>query len=275
MEIKTYTLEELNKGQCKFTDYGLICENLKLLNEQDVDILFVGASIQEDKRFLIPIKHNRKWGLINHLAQVVVQPIYDNINKHDLEKCTKESDLLRVSKTCYIVDYENMRTYDDTAIGVINALGRPVLPVMYRTIQISDTKDVFTVQRLRPDYKCGVLGLYNKEIIPFGQFHDISHFIKGFARIRDKNGWGIIDLKGNVIIEGGIFSTIWSPDAQYDSIVVEKNTIRYCISYEDLDILRQELLINGCITTTIDSIISYKEHLQGDFPLPGETRFTL
>lgn len=275
-EIKTHTLEELNKGQFQFTDYGLMCENLKLLKEQDVYILHVGASITEDKRLLIPIEHNRKLGLINHFAQVVVQPLYDDINVYDLNNCSTEDDLLRVTKKCNIVDYENMCTYEDMeAIGVINARGIQVLPTMYRYISINDTKNIFTVQRLKPYYGYGVRGLYNKEIIPFGKFYDISHFVKGFARAKNSKGWVIIDIQGNEIIEGGIFSNIWALDSQYNSIVVEKSSTRYTISYEDLEDLRQELLANGCITTSPDSLLSYQTHIQGDFPLIGETIFTI
>ena len=275
-EIKTHTLEDLNRGQCQFTDYGLMCENLKLLKEQDVYILHIGASIIEDKRLLIPIEHNRKLGLINHFAQVVVQPLYDDINVYDLNNCSTEDDLLRVTKKCNIVDYENMCTYEDMeAIGVINARGIQVLPIMYRYISINDTKNIFTVQRLKPYYGYGVRGLYNKEIIPFGKFYDISHFVKGFARAKNSKGWVIIDIQGNEIIEGGIFSNIWAPDSQYNSIVVEKSSTRYTLSYEDLEELRQELLANGCITTSPDSLLSYQTHIQGDFPLIGETIFTI
>jgi hypothetical protein len=271
-EIKTYSLEELREIHETCTESDLITKNLDILQELGVEILLEASSLQEDKRLLIPIEHNRKLGLINHFAQVVVQPLYDDINVYDLNNCSTEDDLLRVTKKCNIVDYENMCTYEDMeAIGVINARGIQVLPIMYRYISINDTKNIFTVQRLKPCYGYGVRGLYNKEIIPFGKFHNISSFANGFARIIQSNKYGIIDLQGNVIITEGMFDKIWSPDAKYDSIVCEQGGVRYTITFEMLKHLQKEYISKGRIDTSIEDIMEYQKHLQGDFSNGWET----
>lgn len=265
-EIKTYSLEELREIRETCTENDLIAKNLNLLQDQSIEILLEASSLQEDKRFLIPISFEGKCGLINHMAQVIAQPLYDEINEHDVNSCSSERDIIRIAKRCYIVDYANMRTYDNELVwGVVNAKGETILPIMYRSIGINDTSDVFSVQQLRPFYQYGVRGLYNKEIIPFGKFHNISSFVKGFARINYENK-AIIDLQGNVIIPEGLFENIWYPNANYDSIVCEQGGERYTITFEMLRYLQQEYLTMGHIKTSIEEIMEYQEYLQKDFP---------
>lgn len=270
-EIKTYSLEELREIRETCTENDLIAKNLDILQGQGVEILLEASSLQEDKRFLIPVKYKDKYGFINHMAQIVVQPIYDEIREHDVNSCSSERDVIRIAKRCYIVDYANMRTYDNEQVwGVVNAKGETILPIMYRSIGINDTSDVFSVQQLRPFYQYGVRGLYNKEIIPFGKFHNISSFVKGFARINYENK-AIIDLQGNVIIPEGLFDNIWYPDENFDSIVCEKGGIRYIINYEMLKLLQKEYISRGRIETSIEDIMEYHKHLQGDFSNGWET----
>ena len=264
-EIKTYTLEELQALDNNYTEVDLVVKNTNLLQEQSVEILLEAPSLQEDKRVLIPIKYKDKYGFINHMAQVIAQPIYDEFNKYDLAKASSEKSLIRVARKTYLVDYDLMCTYEDEPIwGVINATGQTVLPILYRSVDISDTNDVFSVQQIRPFYKWGVRGLYNKEIIPFGKFHNISSFVQGFARINYDNQ-AIIDLQGNVIIPEGMFEKIWNLNAKYDSIVCEKGGVRYTITFEMLRHLQQEYLTTGQIKTSIEEIMEYQEYLQKDF----------
>lgn len=271
-EIKTYSLEELREIRETCTENDLIAKNLDILQEQGVEILLEASSLQEDKRFLIPISFEGKLGLINHMAQIVVQPIYDEFNKYDLAKSSSAMSLIRVARKTYLVNYDLMCTYEDEPVwGVINAKGEKVLRILYRSVYINDTNDVFSVQQIRPFYQYGVRGLYNKELIPFGKFHRISSFANGFARIIQSDKHGIIDLQGNVIITEGMFDKIWTPDAKYDSIVCEKGGVRYTITFEMLKHLQKEYISKGRIDTSIEDIMEYHKHLQGDFSNGWET----
>lgn len=266
VDLKTYTLEELQTLNNNYTAVDLVVENINLLQEQGVEILLEASSLQEDKRYLVPIKYKEKCGFINHMAQIVVQPIYDEFNKYDLAKSSSDMSLIRVARKTYLVNYDLMCTYEDEPVwGVINAKGEKVLRILYRSVDINDTNDVFSVQQIRPFYKWGVRGLYNKELIPFGKFHNISSFVQGFARI-NYNNQAIIDLQGNVIIPEGMFETIWNLNAKYDSIVCEKGGVRYTITFEMLRHLQQEYLTTGQIKTSIEEIMEYQEYLQKDFP---------
>ena len=265
-DIKTYTLEELQTLDNNYKEVDLVVENINLLQEQGVEILLEASSLQEDKRYLVPIRYKEKCGFINHMAQVVVQPIYDKYNEYDVKSCFSDSSLIRVSKKQDVVDYLFMRVHENLLVwGVVNTKGERVIPVMYRCIDISDTNDVFSVQQLRPFYQYGVRDLYNKEIIPFGKFHNISSFVQGFARINYDNP-AIIDLQGNVIIPEGMFENIWNLKAKYDTIVCEKGGVRYTITFEMLRHLQQEYLTTGQIKTSIEEIMEYQEYLQKDFP---------
>lgn len=266
-EIKTYTLDELQTYGEHCTDNDLVVKNINLLQEQGVEISLEASSLQEDKRFLIPVKYQDKYGFINHMAQIVVQPIYDEFNKYDLAKSSSDMSLIRVARKTYLVDYDLMCTYEDEPVwGVINAKGEKVLRILYRSVDINDTNNVFSVQQIRPFYKWGVRGLYNKELIPFGKFHRISSFVNGFARIIQSNKYGIIDLQGNVIIAEGMFDKIWIPNAKYDSIVCEQGGERYTITFEMLRYLQQEYLTTGKVKTSVEEIMEYQEYLQKDFP---------
>ena len=265
-EIKTYTLEELQTLDNNYAEVDLVVKNTNLLQEQGVEILLEASSLQEDKRYLVPIKYKEKCGFINHMAQVVVQPIYDKYNEYDVKSCFSDSSLIRVAKKQDVVDYQFMRVHENQLVwGVVNTKGERVIPVMYRCIDISDTNDVFSVQQLKPFYQYGVRDLYNKEIIPFGKFHNISSFVQGFARINYDNP-AIIDLQGNVIIPEGMFENIWNLKAKYDTIVCEKGGVRYTITFEMLRHLQQEYLTTGQIKTSIEEIMEYQEYLQKDFP---------
>lgn len=271
-KIKTYTLEELQTYGEHCTDNDLVVKNINLLYEQGVEILLEASLLQEDKRFLIPVKYKDKYGFINHMAQIIVQPIYDEFNKYDLAKSSSDMSLIRVARKTYLVNYDLMCTYEDELVwGVINAKGEKVLRILYRSVDINDTNDVFSVQQIRPFYKWGVRGLYNKELIPFGKFDRISSFANGFARIIQSDKHGIIDLQGNVIITEGMFDKIWTPDAKYDSIVCEKGGVRYTITFEMLKHLQKEYISKGRIDTSIEDIMEYHKHLQGDFSNGWET----
>ena len=63
-EIKTYTLEELQTLDNNYTGGDLVVENTNLLQEQGIEILLDESSLQEDKRYLIPIKYKDKFGFI-------------------------------------------------------------------------------------------------------------------------------------------------------------------------------------------------------------------
>lgn len=109
--IKTYTLAERQALDNNYTDADLVAENINLLYEQGVEILLEATSLQEDKRVLIPIKYEDKYGFINHRAQIVVQPIYDKYNEYDVKSSSADFSLIRVAKKQDIVDYQFMRVH--------------------------------------------------------------------------------------------------------------------------------------------------------------------
>ena len=252
-EIKTYTLEELNNGKAQYTEVGLTCKNQKILSEVNAGVLIDEYILKNDRRFLIPIVVNGKVGLINHLAQIVVQPQYTFIST-----CESENDLLKVKRLCFIESEQKK----EELIGIINAQGKTIIGTKYRWIMPSDDEKHFTIQRT--DYSYGLVNLYGYEIPEFNKFLYIGQMVKQFVRVR-KDGWAVADINGNVIIKGGIFERIWDLNPIYETIVVEKAGIRYSISFELLRQLKKEFDENGKIITSVEAIMKYQSYLQGDF----------
>ena len=140
----------------------------------------------------------------------------------------------------------------DGLFGIMDANGKIILKPIYRHLSISDTKDLFTVQNR--DYEYGVIDIHEKEIVPFGKFAFICNIVHGFTRVRiAKEGWAIIDSKGNVLING--FSEIWGFNEKYDSFVVTKKGRRYTVSIEALEALRLSI-INGDGKITQESVLN-------------------
>ena len=250
-KVKTYTLEELNSGQARYTILGLKSRNLSELAEQNVGLAINEYVLQNDKRHLLPIIHNGKIGLIDHNAHVVVQPQYDYISD-----CECDYDLLIVKKSCFVLE----RSREETLWGLIDTTGRTILSTKYRCILPSDSMNYFTVQDM--SYRYGVIDKYENEIIPFGKFSPIGQMVKGFVRVGAQGGWGVSDLDGNLLFWG--IEEIWDFKKEYDTIVVKKDHVRYAISYTSLEKFRQDML-SGNKSISIDDILRYESHLQGTF----------
>lgn len=251
MQIKTFTLDELNNGQVQYTEAGLLDKNLTILKEHRASVVLNRYVLQNDARLLIPFAVDGKVGLLNHQGQVVIQPLYDEI-----DDCLSEDAYLHVRRKCFVCE----RNREENLCGLIDTTGKTILPLEYRWIIPSDTRELFSVQNM--SYHHGVINQYQKEVIPFGIFPYIGKVVRGFVRVKTKDGWGVSDLDGELIING--LEEIWDFDDKYDSIVVKKNHVRYAISYTSLEKFQQDIK-SGRGLITLEDVLEYEQHLQGKF----------
>lgn len=251
MQIKTFTLEELNNENVQYTEAALLDKNLTILKEHRASVVLNRYVLQNDTRLLIPFEVDGKIGLLNHQGHVIVQPQYDEI-----DECLLECTYLHVWRKSFVLE----RNREERLCGLIDTTGKAILPLKYRWIILSDTRELFSVQNT--SYQHGVINKYQKEVIPFGKFSYIGKIVHGFVRIRTQDGWGVSDLDGELIING--LEEIWDFDDKYDSIVVKKNHVRYAISYTSLEKFQQDIK-SGRGLITLEDVLEYEQHLQGKF----------
>lgn len=138
--------------------------------------------LENDTRFLIPYMeqdHEIHYGFVDHKGNIIIPAKYDKIFNDFLAK----DDFVRVGYR-YVVNYgtlEKPRIYNYYHCGIIDSLGKEIIPPLYDEIYFGNSKKAFVV---RKDRKYGVIDVQNKLIVPFGLYAWISPgFYRGFARV--------------------------------------------------------------------------------------------
>ena len=129
--------------------------------------------------------------------------------------------------------------------GVKNCKGDIVIPFLYK--EMYPFSCGLSMVR-NQNYEYGYINQYNQQVIPFGKYRWCdSQFVCGYARVlkydvfEEKNKWGIIDTKGNIIIP-----------LEYDKIWALKEGFLYEIkAFKEIRInlvllsLKSEVLLDG------------------------------
>lgn len=224
-------------------------------------------NLQLDQRFLVPFMvykcNDICFGFADKHGNIVIPAVYDKV----FDDFYSENDVVRVGRR-YIIDYgtkekPNQVTYFHQ--GMINSRGEEIIPIgKYNNIEYTNDRRLLIVNRNK---EFALIDIFDNIVVPFGKYDIIGHFVKGFSRVRSKgtNYYNIIDTHGHCIIPEGQFDNIWCPREQFNSIIVEKNSIRYSISYSLLEMLKKELDETGRIKTSLEDFLVYEEALQKNF----------
>ncbi len=147
--------------------------------------------------------------------------------------------------------------------GVMNAKGDLVLPANYICISpYPIDKEVY--HAVNAKYQYGLLDGNMKELVPFEykwiQFECTDELIRAMG----KGGMGLLDIEGNVILEG--FKEIWNFNEDFNDLVVKADGVRYSISRDNLQKIRQLVKHSRKPLTAkdIQDYLEYKEYLQHD-----------
>ena len=163
-------------------------------------------AIVEDTRLLIPFIQNYQIGFMNKDYRIVVDPTFDRIDGEILEPC----DVMRVARVFshgYPGSGKTVRAYTSYNWGVMDSNGQLIIDTEYMDITISDTRSLFTLHSRGHGY-C-VVNRTGKTIIPYGKYHYITGFWRGFCRVAKQEytpgclpiqKWGIVDEYGNEVI---------------------------------------------------------------------------
>lgn len=232
--------------------------------------------LARDNRYLVPFmvyEHNEiRYGFVDKDENIVIPAKYDKV----FDDFHNENDLVRVGKR-FCINYgtdEKPRNYYYFSCGLINSKGEELIPCdKYESLYFALPQKLLVAHGSRLKEKgCTLLDVNGHRLIPMGEHKEIYHFVSGFARTQEAQGWGVIDEEGNIIIPSGKFEAIWDLDAQYSHIVVQRNGILYMLPISVLKELQQELKNTGVISTSVEQYLSYKQHLQVDFSCETELR---
>jgi hypothetical protein len=129
--------------------------------------------------YLIPIVKNGKYGFVNKMAQIVVDPIYDGVKGSFFKS------------ECYVAVKKGVFW------SIIDSLGNELLPFKYKTIFPSPDSSLVTCN----DYSgWSVVNLKDLSVVvDAGKFELIEGFRFGYARVKNDGKWGIIDTQGELV----------------------------------------------------------------------------
>lgn len=118
---------------------------------------------------------------------------------------------------------------------------------------------------INDQHEYGIVDSLGNEVVPYGRYKWIQNtFVDGFTRAMGKGGMGLLDIEGNVILEG--FKEIWNFNEDFNDLVVKADGVRYSISRDNLQKIRQLVKHSRKPLTAkdIQDYLEYKEYLQHD-----------
>ena len=180
-EKKTYTPGRHDRTERE--KHQIQDANINRFNSAGIPLLLSRRLLDSIGLLLIPFVVDGKIGFINKLGETVVKPEYDTI-KGDM-RC--EDSLVAVCK--------------DNVWNVINCQGEELLKLKKKvtsTIEPGYDCPFATIQNQKESKVINVLT--NKYIVD-GGYDFIDGFRHGFARVRKKGLWGVINEQGQLVVD--------------------------------------------------------------------------
>ena len=155
--------------------------NVASLNKKEINIFLSLDLLDSIDLYLIPIVQDGKYGFINKMASIIIDPVFDEI---DGSFYTAES---------YVVVRKDKRW------SAIDSTGKELLPYIYTKIFPSPDSNLVTCC----DYDGkSVIDLKTGNVIVESGIYDIIEgFRYGFARVKNNGKWGIINSNGKLVLD--------------------------------------------------------------------------
>lgn len=166
------------------------------------------------KLTLIPFYSKNKIGFLNKEVDVVIKPIYEQIQDEFRNDCP----LVRVKIK--------------NKWGLINVKGEYILKPEYN--RISDYEA--NVYIINANYKYAVCDSSGNIIVDFGEYDFIYPPFNylGLAKVKKNKKWGIINKEGNLVLPIK-YDNIWNFQGKFrEDTIVEKDGIKKTILFKDL-----------------------------------------
>lgn len=173
--------------------------------------IFSEARVLRDLE-LYQMSRKGKWGFISSEGEIIIEPKYEFENNfsNELALVANEDYVGYVNKKGeQVIDF----IYDDggnfiqgvahvikgDSLALINKLGNKILDFKYS--EISDPKEGIVLAKKIKNNKYSYYSVLGKEIFKGQEFAFAEPFIDDFAIIGDGSNYGIINLKGEVVVE--------------------------------------------------------------------------
>ena len=155
--------------------------NIAQLERKGFKLFFPLEVLDSIDLYLIPVVLEGKYGFVNKMASIVIDPIFDEIKGAFY---TAEN---------YVVVRKGHRW------SVIDSTGKELLPYVYTKIFASPDSSLVTCC----DYDGkSIIDLKTGNILVNSGIYDIIEgFRYGFTRVKKGDNWGIINSKGEIVLE--------------------------------------------------------------------------
>lgn len=144
------------------------------------------------KQEIIEISKEGKVGLMTKDCKIIVPPTYDSICSYSIN-----------TKTIVFEKIFGHKQFEKK-VGVADFNGNILLEPKYDQITYYN-KERYVV---RLNYQYAVIGRDGKIVLDFGEYDFIDEFVKGVARVKKGNKWGLIDNRGFAFVSP-VFDEIW------------------------------------------------------------------
>lgn len=153
--------------------------NIQKLQKMNAFIPINETALQNERCQLIPVLINNKIGFINHNAEIIVKPQFDEI----------KGEFLSQNSTVCVSQQKKW--------GVIDILGNFIISLSYSHIIPGIGCQLYSVEK---NYKHAILDNKENIVVDFGTFQWIDGFDEGFARVIKGEKWGLIDVNGELVL---------------------------------------------------------------------------
>lgn len=227
IDPRTFCVYRLTNGKVTITRCnGKVMSNLQKrihdFRKRSVGILITEPTLCTYGMHLLPIIDNGKIGFINHEAEIMIEPIYDDF------------------KGIFIDEYDRICVKQKSKWGIINSQGHLICGMEYDHIipgVVNYRQDVlyrnysFSVNK---NYQWAVIDDSGSLMVNFGTFDFIDGYDHGLARVKKGKKWGIIDPAGKVVLPVEYDNIYNFYDKDRESTRVEKGSESFEIKFSDL-----------------------------------------
>lgn len=161
------------------------------------------------KNGLAKVERNNRYGLIDKSGKIIIPPQYNELNyftdkllrtryNNQYELFDTQGNIIS-NKYDFIgnIDYGFAKIKQKDKYGLMDKNGKIIIPCEYDDIlTLTKEPDLIAVKK---NNAWGFVDKNNHTVIPF-IYEQVWHFHNGFAKIRNNQQYGIIDLTGKIII---------------------------------------------------------------------------
>ena len=155
--------------------------NVAFLNKKEIKLFLSLDLLDSIDLYLIPIVQDGKYGFVNKMASIVIEPVFDEI------------------KGSFFTAENYVAVRKDSRWSAIDSNGNELLPYIYTKIFPSPDSSLVTCCDY--DGKSVINLKTGNVVVNSGIYEIIEGFRYGFARTKNNGKWGIINTNGKLVLD--------------------------------------------------------------------------